>query len=135
MKSPYINDLQPNDNIEGIFLVAHKEVRQKKTGEPYLSLSLTDRTGEIDAKMWDNAAEVIPTFHHNDFVHVKGATQIFQNRLQLTVHKLRPVPESQVDLGDFQVASKRDRDDMLRELMAHVAAMTNPHLKGLLEGL
>lgn len=133
MKSPYINELQPNHNIEGVFLVAHKEVRQKKTGEPYLSLMLTDRTGELDAKMWDNAAEVVDTFGHNDFVRVKGATQIFQNRLQFTVHKLRPVPEAEIDLGDFLVASKRDRDEMLRELMAHITGMTNPHLKGLLE--
>jgi 3'-5' exoribonuclease len=135
MKSPYINELQPNHNIEGVFLVTHKEVRQKKTGEPYLSLSLADRTGDIDAKMWDNAAEVIPTFAHNDFVRIKGAVQVFQNKLQLTVHKLTPVAESSVDLGDFLLASLRNRDEMFQELMAYVAGMTNPHLKGLIEGL
>jgi 3'-5' exoribonuclease len=135
MKSPYINELQPNQNIEAVFLVAHKEVRQKKTGEPYLSLVLTDRSGELDAKMWDNAAEVLEAFGHNDFVRVKGATQIFQNRLQFTVHKLKTVPESEIDLGDFLVASKRDRDEMFRELQAHIAAMSNPHLKGLLDGI
>lgn len=135
MKSPYVNELQPNTNTEGTFLVAHKEVRQKKTGEPYLSLTLTDRTGDLDAKMWDNATEVLNVFSENDFVRVKGATQVFQNRLQFTIHKLRPVPESEIDLGDYQVASKRDRDEMLRELLAHVAAMTNSHLKGLVEGI
>ncbi|MEI9814940.1 MAG: HD domain-containing protein [Acidobacteriota bacterium] len=135
MKSPYVNELQPNQNIEGVFLVAHKEVRQKKTGEPYLSLTLMDRTGDLDAKMWDNAAEVVAVFAENDFVRVKGATQVFQNRLQFTIHKLRPVPESEVDLGDFLFASKRDREEMLRELMAYVTAMTNPHLKELLEGI
>ena len=135
MKSPYINELQPNHNIEGVFLVAHKEVRQKKTGEPYLSLVLTDRSGELDAKMWDNAAEVIDTFGHNDFVRVKGATQIFQNRLQFTVHKLKTVPETEIDLGDFLVASTRDRDEMFAELQAHIAGMNNPHLKAMLEGI
>lgn len=135
MKSPYVNELQPNANVEATFLVAHKEVRQKKTGEPYLSLTLTDRTGELDAKMWDNAAEVVSVFSENDFIRVKGATQVFQNRLQFTIHKLRPVPENEIDLGDYLVASKRDRDEMLGELMGHVAAMTNPHLKGLLEGI
>jgi 3'-5' exoribonuclease len=135
MKSPYINELQPNHNIEGVFLVAHKEVRQKKTGEPYLSLSLMDRTGDIEAKMWDNAAEVIPTFAHNDYVRVKGAVQVFQNKLQLTVHKLRAISETEVDLADFLVASSRDRNEMFAELMSHVSAMTNPHLKHLLEGI
>lgn len=135
MKSPYINELQPNQNIDGVFLVVHKEVRSKKTGEPFLSLTLADRTGDIDAKMWDNAAEAIPLFAQNDYIRVKGATQIFQNRLQFTIHKLRPVPESQIDLGDFIVASSRNRDEMFQELMGHVASMTNPHLKGLLEGI
>ncbi|MEO8098684.1 MAG: HD domain-containing protein [Acidobacteriota bacterium] len=135
MKSPYINELQPNHNIEAVFLVAHKEIRQKKTGEPYLSLTFVDRSGDLEAKMWDNAAEAIPTFEQNDFVRVKGATQVFQNKLQFTVHKLRPVPESEVDLGDFLRASKRDRPEMLRELLAYVSGMTNPHLKGLVEGL
>ncbi|MEP6962591.1 MAG: HD domain-containing protein, partial [Acidobacteriota bacterium] len=135
MKSPYINELQPNQNVEALFLVTHKEVRQKKTGDPYLSLTFADSSGDLEAKMWDNAAEAIPTFEQNDFVRVKGATQVFQNKLQFTIHKLKAVPESEIDLGDFLRASKRDRDEMLRELLAHVAGMTNPHLKGLVEGI
>ncbi len=135
MKSPYVNELQPNQNVEATFLVSHKEVRQKKTGEPYLSLTLADRTGDLDAKMWDNAAEVLSVFSHNDFIRVKGATQVFQNRIQFTIHKLKLVPESEIDLGDYLVASKRDRNEMYAELQGHIAAMSNPHLKGLLEGI
>ncbi len=135
MKSPYINELQPNQNVEGLFLVAHKEVRQKKTGEPFLSLTLADRSGDVDAKMWDNAADVISIFAQNDFVRVKGATQVFQNRLQFTIHKLRAVAESEVDLADFLPASSRDRVEMFGELRGYVASLTNPHLKGLLEGI
>ncbi|MEO5924151.1 MAG: HD domain-containing protein [Bryobacteraceae bacterium] len=135
MKSPYVNELQPNQNIEATFLVSHKEVRQKKTGEPYLSLTLADRTGDLDAKMWDNAAEVIEIFSHNDFIRVKGATQVFQNRLQFTIHKLKVVPESEIDLGDYLVASKRDRHEMFAELQGYVSAMTNPHLQGMLQGI
>jgi 3'-5' exoribonuclease len=135
MKSPYVNELQPNQNVEATFLVSHKEVRQKKTGEPYLSLTLADRTGDLDAKMWDNAAEVVSIFTHNDFIRVKGATQVFQNRMQFTIHKLKVVPESEVDLGDYLLASKRDRNEMYAELQAHIGGMTNPHLKGLLDGI
>ena len=125
MKSPYINDLQPNHNIEGIFLVAHKEVRQKKTGEPYLSLSLTDRTGEIDAKMWDNVGDVMDLFDRDGFIKVKGIVQLFQNKPQLTIHKLAPVPESEIDIADFLPASKRNRDEMYAELRQWIASMTN----------
>ena len=74
MKSPFVSDLQPDQIITGTFLVQHKDVRQKKSGDLYLSLTLADRTGELDAKMWDNAAEAIEAFAQDDFVRVKGLT-------------------------------------------------------------
>jgi 3'-5' exoribonuclease len=135
MKSPYVTELQPNQAVQATFLVSHKEIRQKKSGEPYLSLTLTDRTGELDAKMWDNAAESLDTFNRDDFVRVKGLLQVFQNRPQLTLHKIQPVPESEVDLADYLPASKRDRDEMFRELQAWIAGMSNPHIKSLLEDI
>jgi 3'-5' exoribonuclease len=135
MKSPYVTELQPNQTVQGTFLVSYKDVRQKKSGEPYLSLTLTDRTGELDAKMWDNAAESLDTFNRDDFVRVKGMLQVFQNRPQLTLHKIQPVPESEVDLADYLPASKRDRDEMFRELQSWIAGMTNPHIKTLLEDI
>jgi len=135
MKSPYISELEPNQVINGIFLVHHKDIRQKKSGDPYLSLILTDRTGDLDAKMWDNAADVLDAFERDDFARVKGLYQIFQNRPQLTVHKIAAVPEAEVEFGDYFPASTRDRDEMFRELQSWISSMTNPHLKGLLEAI
>ena len=66
MKSPYVNELQPNQTVTSVFLVHAKEVRQKKNGDPYLSLILADRTGSLDAKMWENAAEAMDTFETDD---------------------------------------------------------------------
>jgi 3'-5' exoribonuclease len=133
MKSPYVSELEPNQTINGVFLVAQKEVRQKKTGDPYLSLTLTDRTGDLDAKMWDNAQEVIDAFEKDSFIRVKGMVQVFQNRPQLSIHKLQPVPESEVDVADYLPASKRDRDEMFRELQGWVDGFTNPHLRVLVK--
>ncbi len=135
MKSPYISDLQPNQISTGTYLVSYKDVRQKKSGEIYLSLTLADRTGELDAKMWDNAAEVADTFDRDSFIRVKGLLQIFQNRQQMTVHKIQLVPDGEVDATDYLPASKRDRDEMFRELQGWIAQMTNPHLRGLLEAI
>jgi 3'-5' exoribonuclease len=133
MKSPYIADLAPNQPVLGVFLVHSKDVRQKKTGEPYLSLTLADRTGELEAKMWDNAQEALGVFEKDDFIRVKGVLQIFQNRPQLTIHKLQPAPESEIDLADFLAASRRDRDEMFAELRQWIASITDPRLKALLE--
>ena len=135
MKSPYLSELQPNQTVQGTFLVSYKDVRQKKSGEPYLSLTLTDRSGDLDAKMWDNAAEALNTFERDDFVRIKGLLQIFQNRPQLTLHKIQSVPESEIDLADYLPASKRDREEMFRELQYWIGTMTQPHLKSLLEAI
>ncbi len=135
MKSPYIRELEVNQVITGLFLVQHKDIRQKKSGEPYLSLMLADKTGELDAKMWDNAAESLYTFERDDFVRVKGLYQIFQNRPQLTIHKITPVADTEVDYGDYFPASTRDRDEMLAELRGWIASIGNPHLRGLLEAI
>jgi len=132
LKNPYISDLQPDQMATGVFLVAAKDIRQKKSGDPFLSLILSDKSGEIDAKMWDNVAEVMDTFDRDAFVRVRGLPQIFQNKLQLTIHKLQPLADSEVDLGDFFPASRRDPAEMWTELNAHIEAVTNPHLRALL---
>jgi 3'-5' exoribonuclease len=135
MKSPYVNQLETNRVIQTSFLVHSKEIRQKKGGEFYLSLLLADRTGELDAKMWDNVTEVLDAFDRDDFVQVKGMVQIFHNRPQMTIHKMRRMDESEIEFTDYFPASKRDPQEMWRELRAMVAGMSNPHLKGLLDAM
>jgi 3'-5' exoribonuclease len=135
MKSPYVTELTPDQIITGSFLVCSKEIRQKKKGDPYLSLQLGDRTGELDAKMWDNVAEVMETFERDDFVKVKGLIQIFHNRPQLTLHTIHRLDDREVDFADYFPASKRDRDEMWRELRGFAAAISNPHLHKLMAAL
>lgn len=135
MKSPYVNELEPNKLITTSFLVHSKEIRQKKSGELYLSLLLADRTGELDAKMWDNVAEVIESFDRDDFVRVKGLVQVFHNRPQMTIHKMRRMDDSEIDFGDYFPSSLRDQGEMWTELRGIVAGLTNAHLKGLLEAV
>ncbi len=133
MKSPYVRELKPNQVVTTTFLVHIKDVRQKKSGEPYLSLLLGDRTGEVDAKMWDNVAEVMDTFERDDFVKVKGLLQIFQNRPQLTIHKMARVLDSDIDFGDYFPVSERAPMEMFAQLRGIVAEMGNVHLRALLD--
>jgi len=135
MKSPTIGELVPNEIVTAHFLVFTKEIRQKKTGEPYLSLHLADKTGEIEAKMWDNVAEVMDTFDRDDFVKVKGITQVYQNRSQFTIHKLRRMEDHEVEFADFYPCSARDPEEMFAELSGIIASIGNPHLRGLLEAV
>jgi 3'-5' exoribonuclease len=133
MKSPLVRELKPNEIATAVLLVQSKEIRQKRTGEPYLSLQLSDRSGEIDAKMWDNVAEVMDTFDRDDFLKIKGLMQLYNGRSQLTIHKLRRVEENEIDFRDFFPASLRDPDVMWAELRSTVAALGNKHLRDLLD--
>src|SRR5262245_54669942 len=135
MKSPYVSEVEPNKVFTTSFLVQSKEIRQKKGGDPYLSLILGDRTGDLDAKMWDNAAEVLDSFDRNDFVLVKGLVQVFHNRPQMAIHKLRLMHESEVDYADYFPASKRNPEEMWRELCGIIDGIANPHLKALLNAI
>ena len=132
MKSPYVSELRPNQVITAMFLVHVKDIRQKKSGEPYLSLLLGDRTGEVDAKMWDNVGDVLEAFERDDFVKVKGLLQIFQNRPQLTIHKMAKIRDAEVDFADYFPASDRDPMQMFAELRGIVSGIRNPHLLALL---
>jgi 3'-5' exoribonuclease len=132
MKSPFVRELKPDEISTAVFLVSTKEVRQKRTGEPYLSLVLSDRTGEIDSKMWDNVGEIVETFDRDDFVKVKGLMQLYNNRPQLTIHKLRRVDDHEIDFRDFFPASQNDPESMWTELRGIVSAIANDHIRGLL---
>ncbi|MCX6599111.1 MAG: OB-fold nucleic acid binding domain-containing protein [Acidobacteria bacterium] len=133
MKTVYAADLKPDQEITAAFLVANKEVRQKRTGEPFLSLMLQDRTGDVDAKMWDNAASVADKFAKDDIIEVKGTVQVFQGRIQLTIQRLKKLEDASVDLGDFMPASRYSGEAMFAELQAMVASMADADLRQLLD--
>jgi 3'-5' exoribonuclease len=133
MKTPAVRELKPDEIANAVFLVQAKEIRQKRTGEPYLSLTLSDRTGEIEARMWDNVAEIMDTFERDDFIKVRGQLQIYNTRPQFIVHKLRRMADVEVEFADFFPASARNADEMWAELRAIVSAVPNPHLRALLE--
>jgi 3'-5' exoribonuclease len=135
MKTPFVRELEPNRVITTSFLVHSKEVRQKKSGELYLSLILGDRSGDLEAKMFDNVAEVVDDFDRDDFVKVKGLIQVFHNRPQLTIHKKRRMDDSEIDFADYFPSSRRDPDEMWNELKGIVEGIRNPHLKGLLDAM
>src|SRR5579871_816067 len=135
MKSPYVCELQENSTPSISLLVQSKEIRQKKTGEPYLSMILSDRTGDIEAKMWDNVADILNAFDRDDFVRVKGLVQIYHNRVQLVIHRLRPMEEREVDFTDYFPASKLDPTAMWEELRGHVNGIGNSHLRSLINAI
>jgi 3'-5' exoribonuclease len=135
MKEFFISECsqQENKTITSSFVVASKQVKAKKNGEPYLALVLADRTGQIEAKMWDNVDEFILAFEQDDFLKIKGLINKYKNRFQLTIHKLRRMEEGEIDFTDYLPKTTKDIGELWRTLTEFVATFQNPHLKSLVE--
>ena len=131
-KKRFVSDLEPNETVTDFFLVRTKDVRLKKSGEPYLSLNLADRTGRLDAKMWDDIEGVVNAFEQADFVKVNGFVQIYRLKPQITIQRLRRAEESEIELADYLPHTERNIDEMFSELRTTVEGFGNPHLKALL---
>jgi 3'-5' exoribonuclease len=135
MKDFFICDCSQQENkvITSSFVVVSKQVKPKKTGEPYLALTLGDRTGQIEAKMWDNVEEFINVFEQDDFLKIKGLINKYKNRFQLTIHKLRRMQDAEVDFSDYLPKTSKDIDELWRTLTDFVGTFENQHLKSLVE--
>src|SRR5580658_6292846 len=107
MKEFYISDCTRHENkiITSNFVVVSKQIKPKKSGEPYLALTLGDRSGQLEAKMWDNVEEVLNAFEQDDFLKIKGLVNKYKNRFQLTVHKLRKLGEAEIDFSVNETAT------------------------------
>ena len=135
MKDFFLSECARFENkvIVSSFVVTTKQVMPKKSGEPYLALTLADRCGQIEAKMWDNVEDAIDAFEQEDFLKIKGLLNKYKNRFQLTIHKLRKLGDSEVDFADYLPKTTKNVDDLWRTLEDFVSSVRDPHLKALLQ--
>ena len=135
MKDFYIADCVRHENkvITSTFVVVAKQIKPKKTGEPYIALTLADRTGQLEAKMWDNVEEVLEAFEQDDFLKIKGLINKYKNRFQLTIHKLRKLGDSEIEFDDYLPKTTKNIDELWQTLAAYVISFQNPYLRSLLQ--
>src|SRR5262249_30313162 len=117
--------------VTSTFVVVTKQIKPKKTGEPYIALTLGDRSGQIEAKMWDNVEDVLEAFEQDDFLKIKGLINKYKNRFQLTIHKLRKLGESEIEFDDYLPKTSKNIDELWSTLGEFVASFQNLHLKTL----
>jgi 3'-5' exoribonuclease len=133
VKPAYIADLQPDQTVTSLFLVRSREVRTSgKSGASWLQLELVDRTGSIEAKMWDNFSDVAATFDRDDIVKVRARVKVYRGRQELTVEQIARAGEGGYDLEDFLPHTKQDVAQLYAQLREAVNAVADPWLKKLL---
>jgi len=134
MKDFYIADAAKHENasITSYFALASISARDKKGGGgQYLALTLADKTGSFEARMWEDFADALSTCSSGCYVKVQGRIDKYQGRFQITLSKMRSASESEIDTADFQPTTQYDIAALSSELDTFVDGFTNPHLQAL----
>lgn len=129
----YIKDLKDGDRVFDIYLCKHKQSAVTKNGKPYESVILQDKTGTIDAKVWEPNNPGIGEYDTLDYIEVYGEVTNFQGALQISVKRIRLCGEGEYDPADYLPVSSKDIKTMYGELLTLIKSIQNPYYHGLLE--
>ena len=128
----YISTLREGERINEIFLCKSKQTATTKSGKPYDNVILQDKTGTLDAKIWDVGSVGIEEFDAMDYIAITGDITSFQGNLQCSIKRARKVNEGEYDPADYLPVSDKDVEVMYKELMGFIGSVKNQYLSQLL---
>ena len=129
----HVKDLKEGDRVFDIYLCKHKQAAVTKNGKPYENVILQDKTGTIDAKVWEPNNPGIGDYDALDYIEVYGEVNSFQGVLQVSVKRIRVCGEGEYDPAEYLPVSAKNINDMYNELLKLIESMENAYLKKLLE--
>ena len=130
----YIDTFREGMHIADVYLCKNKQIALTKNGKEYGNLVMQDKTGTIDAKIWDLGSPGVGEFETMDYVHVEADVTLFQNSFQLNVRRIRTAREGEYVEADYLPVSKKEIGKMYEELLGFVRSVKNPWLNQLLSG-
>jgi 3'-5' exoribonuclease len=134
-KTMLIKDMTEKTHVEGVYLVREKNQGMKKSGSPYIGLKLSDKTGDVKARIWDDAEKLGSLFNEGDIVRLKGWAIIYQGTLQININQIEPCAGSALSVFDYLPSAHIDRDKCFAELLALIDKINNTHLQALLHSI
>lgn len=129
----FIKDYREGERVSDIYLCKHKQSAVTKNGKPYENVILQDKTGTIDAKVWEPNSPGIEDFDAKDYILVMGEITNFQGALQVNVKRIRVCQEGEYNPADYLPVSSKNIEEMYRELTGIIDSIKNTYLKQLLE--
>ena len=133
MTKRFVSELVAGSAIDEVFLLAQRNMAHKKDGNPFLNVTLSDRTGQVKGVVWDQVERIVAAVAEGDFVHVRAQVSEYRGSLQVVVKDMVRVPPEQVDVDDFLEATTRDVGKMLARLKEMTGRMKTPCLKALFD--
>jgi 3'-5' exoribonuclease len=131
MKSLFIKDLTADQVITSFFLVHEKEIRNTNTGKPYLRMELGDRSGTVEARMWEQFESFAKEVNRDDFIKVQARVEIYRNKPQLSLQQFRLARPAEIDIADFLAHTPFNVEEMYQALLSDAEGIKNPWLRQL----
>lgn len=132
-KGIYIKDITKQKKVDGFFLVRDKNNGITKNGKPYIALNLSDKTGFVKARIWDNAERLGALFSQGDIVRIKAFSIMYQGTLQLNISEIEKVITDENILSEFLPSSENDLDQCFADLLSYIETINNNNIRQLLE--
>ena len=129
----YLKDLTEGSRVGDIYLIKQRTSAITKNGKNYLNVILQDKTGTIDAKVWEPNSAGIDDFDEKDYVEIVGDVSSYNGALQVSVKRARKAHEGEYDPKDYLPVSEKNIDTMYSELLEIIDRTTNTYLKKLLQ--
>ena len=125
----WVKDIKGDDRVYGLYLAKVKRIGHTKKGDPFLSITLSDRTGDIESRAWENAAELASLFNEGDILEIKGQASSYRNQIQISLSDIKV--SDKIDHAIFLESSPKDINQMMGALRGIVKKVMDPHLKAL----
>ncbi|WP_127836859.1 3'-5' exoribonuclease YhaM family protein [Clostridium prolinivorans] len=134
MELKKINEFQVNERIDGFFIVKSVELKTSSNGKKYMDFTLGDKTGEINAKLWEYSDGDEKRYIQNMLIKVRGLVNLWQNSLQLKIERLREaVEEDKVNIEDFVETAPLEADFMYSEITKYISCIKNKDIKNIVK--
>jgi len=128
MKKTFIEEVRAGDRIDEVFVLTAKSMAQKRNGEKYLTINLSDRTGSLKGVVWNNVQDISDHVAKDDFVKVNGSVSEYRDTLQLVATDIKRVPPESINPSDFLPSTQRNIDKMFIRLLKITASLENDFL-------
>lgn len=133
MARRWIGELKDNDLVDEIFFVSERQLRANRNAALYLSIDLRDRTGVMNARLWNVTEEFCDPIQAGTYVRVRGKVQVFQGALQMILSHVTPVPHEGLDVSEFEQGPAQNVLELLAELKQVVSTVTHPAVAAVLQ--
>ncbi len=133
MKKRFITDIKAGDRVDDIFVLSEKILSQKRDGNNFLNVTLSDKTGTIKGVVWDNVDQIAAGITSGDFAHVNGSVSDYRGTLQVVIKNMEPFSPDRVDPSDFLPQTSRDIEGMFERLVKRMDSITTDYLKALID--